>query len=285
MANIRRTKQFICAGYFLAAYGDRRSPGRPPSPPTELNAPTWNHAYAAFYARLGGGRTLASFGNSLKNTRDSFDGWLKSGRVGWRQRKKSQNPKTLSRLEQQVLSELSTHPREAVWSLVEPFADPRVAAIPSSVLSDLVNDGEDREALRTRTEGGRHVYVSTRVERDPALRADALRIHGYVCAACSFDFEKAYGSRGKNYAEVHHLIRLSQSGDELRETDPAKDMIVLCSNCHRMAHRRRNMVLSLAELRGKLARARSSLKQRIPKAEKIMGLCPIRSLATNFMAR
>ena len=69
---------------------------------------------------------------------------------------------------------------------------------------------------------------------------------GLYCEACGFDFFSKYGERGKNYAEVHHNIPIS---------DPAftgktrlSDLSVLCSNCHRMIHRK-NPWISVAELK------------------------------------
>lgn len=52
---------------------------------------------------------------------------------------------------------------------------------------------------------------------------------------CGFDFEMVYGELGRGYAEVHHIVAL-------RELDPGTittldDLIVVCSNCHRMIHR------------------------------------------------
>lgn len=66
--------------------------------------------------------------------------------------------------------------------------------------------------------------------------------------ACGFDFEKVYGERGKDYVEVHHVVPLADR-DEVVDIDPAKDLIVVCANCHRMIHRRKNEVLSLNELK------------------------------------
>ena len=66
--------------------------------------------------------------------------------------------------------------------------------------------------------------------------------------ACGFDFEKTYGERGKDYIEVHHVVPLASRDAEVR-IDPAKDLIVVCSNCHRMIHRKKNQVLSLEELK------------------------------------
>ena len=66
--------------------------------------------------------------------------------------------------------------------------------------------------------------------------------------ACGFDFEKVYGERGKDYIEVHHVVPLA-SRDAETEIDPEKNLIVVCANCHRMIHRKKNQVLSLEELK------------------------------------
>ena len=47
---------------------------------------------------------------------------------------------------------------------------------------------------------------------------------------------------------MHHVVPLS-TVDEQVEVNPENDMIVVCSNCHRMIHRRRNVVLTLDELK------------------------------------
>jgi 5-methylcytosine-specific restriction enzyme A len=57
-----------------------------------------------------------------------------------------------------------------------------------------------------------------------------------VCEVCGFDFEKTYGSLGHDYIECHHIVPLSESGATKTRLP---DLALLCSNCHRMAHRRR----------------------------------------------
>ncbi|RME88331.1 MAG: hypothetical protein D6770_07190, partial [Anaerolineae bacterium] len=85
-------------------------------------------------------------------------------------------------------------------------------------------------------------------ERNPKVRSAAIRIHGTKCMACGFDFEAVYGERGKGYIEVHHTVPVSSLDGEML-IDPEKDVVVLCANCHRMVHRRKDHVLSLAELK------------------------------------
>lgn len=64
---------------------------------------------------------------------------------------------------------------------------------------------------------------------------------------CEFDFEDTYGEWGKNYIEVHHLKPLS-SRDESILVNPKLDLICVCSNCHRMIHRKKDAILSPNEL-------------------------------------
>ena len=84
------------------------------------------------------------------------------------------------------------------------------------------------------------------------LGQEALKIHGYKCQVCDFDFEKSYGSWGKEFAEVHHVKPLAELKGEEQITDPKTDLAILCANCHRMVHRKKGMTLSVAELKRKM---------------------------------
>lgn len=58
-----------------------------------------------------------------------------------------------------------------------------------------------------------------------------------TCQICGFDFEDVYGKIGKDFIEGHHTIPVS----ELKEGDKTKveDIVLVCSNCHKMLHRKR----------------------------------------------
>ena len=78
-----------------------------------------------------------------------------------------------------------------------------------------------------------------RRERDPKLRRKVIeaykRRHAVVaCEACGFNFQRVYGDRGTDYIECHHRTPLHVSGPT--RTRP-EDLMLLCSNCHRMIHR------------------------------------------------
>lgn len=45
------------------------------------------------------------------------------------------------------------------------------------------------------------------------------------------------------------ILKPLSSLDEEVEIDPQNDLVCLCSNCHRMIHRRCDSILSVSELR------------------------------------
>jgi 5-methylcytosine-specific restriction enzyme A len=109
--------------------------------------------------------------------------------------------------------------------------------------------GSVLEGLATRQE-------VTRYERSPVNRAAAIALHGAICKACGFDFAKVYGAIGDGFIEVHHITPVSDLGGPV-VIDPLVDLVPLCSNCHRMVHRR-DPPVSVHELRSILAQGDSS---------------------------
>ncbi|MBX9448998.1 MAG: HNH endonuclease [Taibaiella sp.] len=57
------------------------------------------------------------------------------------------------------------------------------------------------------------------------------------CVICDFDFTIKYGDIGNDFIEAHHIKPIS----EIKENEKTKieDLIMVCSNCHRMLHRKR----------------------------------------------
>ena len=102
-------------------------------------------------------------------------------------------------------------------------------------------------------EGGVIVRLHKRYERDPRLIAEkkrAAKAAGELrCQVCGFDFERRYGELGADFIEVHHTrpIHTLKPGSKTK----LADLATLCSNCHRMAHRRREP-LSIAEIKAAL---------------------------------
>lgn len=69
-----------------------------------------------------------------------------------------------------------------------------------------------------------------------------LKEHGkLVCEVCGFDFIRTYGSIGEGYIEGHHTRPVSEMNEN--ERTQIEDIALVCSNCHRMLHRRRPWLL------------------------------------------
>lgn len=99
-------------------------------------------------------------------------------------------------------------------------------------------------------EGGVIMRMHKRYERDPKIiakkRKAAIEAGCLKCEVCDFDFEAKYGRLGHGYVEIHHIkpVHMLARGSKTKLTDLA----ILCANCHRMAHRRREP-LSLDDIR------------------------------------
>ncbi|CAH0248957.1 hypothetical protein SRABI80_02938 [Peribacillus frigoritolerans] len=109
-------------------------------------------------------------------------------------------------------------------------------------------DSEKAEEESYYKDGSVKQYYGKRYERNPENRKKAIEIHGLSCVACGFNYEEVYGERGKDFIEVHHVKPLSTIGDEV-VIDPKNDLVPVCSNCHRMIHRRKDNVLTVEELK------------------------------------
>ena len=70
---------------------------------------------------------------------------------------------------------------------------------------------------------------------------------------CGFNFEKIYGERGKDFIEVHHKNPISSFGGEEQNVNPTTDLATVCSNCHRMIHRKVEHILTIEEMKAIVA--------------------------------
>lgn len=57
------------------------------------------------------------------------------------------------------------------------------------------------------------------------------------CEACGFDFTEKYGELGEGFIEAHHIKPISQMMPN--EKTKIEDIVMLCSNCHSMIHRKK----------------------------------------------
>lgn len=108
--------------------------------------------------------------------------------------------------------------------------------IPTKYTVDLTEDDisfpEGKEKLRI------HIYK----ERNPRLVLEAKKKFikqnsRLFCEICGFDFEKEYGEIGKDFIEAHHLEPISEIIEE--KESKIDELLMVCSNCHKMIHRKR----------------------------------------------
>lgn len=131
-----------------------------------------------------------------------------------------------------------------------PVHDP-AAGSEESIQSPIAEE-DDESAF---AEGSKTYALHRKLERDGSLprRVKAARLAStgkLECEACAFDFAKAFGVLGEGFIEAHHRVPV-HALDGTTKTK-AKDLALVCSNCHRMLHRS-DPHLTVDELNGLLA--------------------------------
>lgn len=107
---------------------------------------------------------------------------------------------------------------------------------------------EVQELDDSNSEGRRKAYYCTFYERKLKNRENAIKIHGVRCKVCGMDFQEVYGELGEGFIEVHHVKPLYSLTEEA-VINPETDLMPVCSNCHRMIHRKKGYVYSVEEMR------------------------------------
>lgn len=101
------------------------------------------------------------------------------------------------------------------------------------------------------SKGAQKIVSHIIYEKNPKVRAEALKFHPRRCEVCGFEFDKFYGSDfADGYIEIHHIEPISGAG--VKETNPAMDLVPVCANCHRMLHHRRKLNLTVEKLRQRI---------------------------------
>ena len=113
-------------------------------------------------------------------------------------------------------------------------------------ISQGVLSPEDVESLRNLPnrsfkEGQKKLVTHAKAERNQALVREAKRQfkirHGRLfCEVCGFEFATRYGERGRDFIEAHHRKPISSLSGPVPTT--INDLEMVCSNCHRMLHRK-----------------------------------------------
>lgn len=112
---------------------------------------------------------------------------------------------------------------------------------------------EELDPSEVLKEGAVRTVSVNRYERSAEARSKCLAHHGLKCSVCSFDFENIYGSLGKGYIHVHHIVPLAGIGREY-EVNPILDLVPICPNCHAMVHSTRP-ALTIEQLKRHLGKS------------------------------
>ena len=158
-------------------------------------------------------------------------------------------------------AEFNTDGAEAVNG-IETMADQSTGGTPVPAGPQAVLDAADApqnqdEAnnvlMLSALEGAPREIAHVRRERNQKLVASKkrqyLNTNGCLrCEVCGFDFNAFYGSEvGGDFAECHHTKQLSDRNEA--EVTSIDDLAIVCSNCHCIIHRRKDLFLSVDELR------------------------------------
>lgn len=129
---------------------------------------------------------------------------------------------------------------------------PEISKIEQIPAADDGIDGFDVQEPKSVYEGKPIFRLHRSRERNSqivkAKKASVLEQTGKLaCEVCEIDFLEVYGELGKHFAECHHNKPLSlRSANQQTTLD---ELSILCANCHRMIHRRKNW-LTVGELKG-----------------------------------
>ena len=113
---------------------------------------------------------------------------------------------------------------DSLLNIVNPFYE-EIDSIVEKIRKEGKVSIQQHKIIERNSEVAR-IAKDRRKRQDPFLR----------CEVCELSFKERYGERGLDYIEAHHKNFLCKIEGE-REVSPS-DFIMLCSNCHKMIHRK-----------------------------------------------
>lgn len=121
-----------------------------------------------------------------------------------------------------------------LWKLFRPFFNLDLRENPK----DYQQYFNDELSKDFETKEGKLLFRNHRIrERDSSIshhkKMVAMKEGNYHCEVCNFSYQDFYG---EDYIECHHKIPINL-GERITKLE---DLALVCSNCHRMLHRRIN---------------------------------------------
>ena len=127
-----------------------------------------------------------------------------------------------------------------------PQGPQKVSVELSDYISRMLNENENillESTVDEYGEGKRQLKQHIVRERNPMLVQAAKKKFKQehsgklFCEICGFDFFSTYGDIGEDYIEVHHKKPVSKMKEG--EKTKIQDVAVVCSNCHKIIHRKK----------------------------------------------
>jgi 5-methylcytosine-specific restriction protein A len=102
-------------------------------------------------------------------------------------------------------------------------------------------EAEEMEANEGKVLYKLHKYY----ERDKKIikkkKEQVLKQNGKLeCEICGFNFQEKYGELGKGFIECHHTVPVAKMPKDYKTKH--SDLALVCSNCHRMLHRKMDAI-------------------------------------------
>jgi len=103
---------------------------------------------------------------------------------------------------------------------------------------------EDFSAFEGRKQAKEHIQRERSARLVRLAKTNFAHLHNgdLYCEICAFNFKEIYGEAGAGFIEAHHLKPISEM--EEGEQTNIKDIMLVCSNCHRMLHRHKSWLKS-----------------------------------------
>lgn len=120
---------------------------------------------------------------------------------------------------------------ERIWALHNKSDKPVVQFPAAEIDDEEISFPEGREVFRLHRQRERSSRL-VKMVKDKAAKCGKLH-----CQVCGFDFSQVYGALGQGFIEAHHALPVSMLSTETPTR--VSDIALVCSNCHKMLHRRR----------------------------------------------
>lgn len=112
---------------------------------------------------------------------------------------------------------------------------PEIQDLFDYVTNDKVDDDVEYMEGTERILLKEHKFYERNNEVVRKAKENAKKEGRLFCEVCRFDFAKKYPKHGDGFIECHHTLPIAKGG--IRKTE-VNDLALVCSNCHRMLHRK-----------------------------------------------